>query len=434
GEEGYSYKQLTKGTDYTVDKVEKNVGESWNPDWQTVDPFDNTVVGSYRLTITGINGYTGTVTTSDFSIYNQYNFGLGEVTAVPENEQQARYMIGNDPVFRFIDNKGKPYPLVEGTDYKVTNYKKNYVEVGSFDNKVAAEYSFYVEGLGKWFGGEGKWVDFTIYDPNSFSELYLEMQKNPVVSGNKYVIGYWDESRTKFTALKEGTDYTKGDLKNGAGKPVSEYNEPGSYSVEVTGMGTYSGEATVNFEVIDASKANDLDVLGVTVKEKYIKKGTDPVVGYWTGSVWTTLKKGVDYTYTTENFDNNTVGEFENFSIKGNGKYTGSTTLDFTICEANDMNLCKLAIENKKLVVRNSDGKVLTNKTDYTYTVLKNAVPYDGDTFDAEYVVYNFTVTGVEPNYTGSKQQMIEYHDYEMVVLKQATFTEAGVKMGVCKV
>ncbi|MBQ8001250.1 MAG: dockerin type I repeat-containing protein [Ruminococcus sp.] len=121
--------------------------------------------------------------------------------------------------------------------------------------------------------------------------------------------------------LVKGTDYTV---------TYSNNTNPGTATATITGKGTYTGSATVNFTIKEA-EAKKIPVTDCAVtldKSVYTYDGTakKPVVTVKYGSK--TLTNGTDYTVS---YSNNTNVGNASVTITGKGNYTGSVTKVFSI-------------------------------------------------------------------------------------------------------
>ena len=107
-------KILTEGKHYTVDYYNE----------RTKEHGDVTNAGSIKLTVTGINGHTGTLT-------SYYHIGQqGLLSELMSLDQTSFVYDGKEkkPTFTIVNRQGKK--LVEGKDYRIVSYTDN-VKIGT---------------------------------------------------------------------------------------------------------------------------------------------------------------------------------------------------------------------------------------------------------------------------------------------------------------
>lgn len=108
----------------------------------------------------------------------------------------------------------------------------------------------------------------------------------------------------------------------------------GTASVTIKGKGNFTGEKTVYFQI---AKGDLGECLVTTKRNVYLYKGSaiEPRVFVSTKDGGAVLREGVDYKVTYAN--NNSVGT-GHATINGMGDYIGSSSVDFAIVDAIDLN------------------------------------------------------------------------------------------------
>lgn len=136
-----------------------------------------------------------------------------------------------------------------------------------------------------------------------------------------------------YTTLVKGTHYTV-TYKNAAGNTVSSIRDAGTYTVEIKGIGGYTGTTTLTFTVIGT------DISGYTVT---LKEASVNATGYAQTPVILSVKKGVyssltsnDYTVTYQDATGKTVTSMSapgtyRVVVTGKNGYSGSTYATFRI-------------------------------------------------------------------------------------------------------
>lgn len=291
-------KTLVKDTDYKV----------------TIS--DDTNAGKMTVTVTGVNNYKGTASsTADIAaldITDASNKVTAEVdvedkmyTGKPvETTVTLKREIGVDPE----DNTKKIYVnLVEGTDYVVT-YTNN-TEVGRA--------SVVIKGIGN-YSGELTGYEFAI--KNKANKL--------TINGVKSSMTYTGEAIIQDITVKC----------DGVVLPTSEYSvkyenntNAGTAKITVTCDGNYVGTATKTFKIVpqtltekDEDDNENVEVEAVTAYDGTAK---EPAVTV-TNNDDVELTVDTDYTVV---YQNNVNGGTAKVTITGRGNYTGSITKEFTI-------------------------------------------------------------------------------------------------------
>ena len=378
---------LTAGVDYTV---------TYTYDKEVYGT--ETEAGAVTMTVTGIGGYTGTLT-KKFTIGTKLNAKMvkdfvNSLTFVDNAtdglvSQSAELYNGTDV-------------MVEGEDYTV-RYTNN--------GKVGTATVEYI-GRGGFYGTIKKTFKITAIklDGKKVEADGLEATFDYVAGGVQQT-GYtfWYDG----TPLVEGVDYT-----------VSYKNniKAGKATITFTGMGGYSGSWKYDYKINPVN----VEQLNICCDEavEYTKSATlaEPVISYGD----TVLVKGTDYTLkysgntklTTDTAKAKVVVTFK-------GNYAGKAEFSYDIVKSSlsnvTVNVADVVFKNKvnrfkavpKLV--DTNGKVLAAKTDYvntlvyTYaedtTLANGVIRLAGDVVDAKDIVpagtyIMVTVTGAG-NYEG---------------------------------
>ncbi len=202
---------------------------------------DNNAVGTATALVTGMGAYKGQLTLKYEIIPAELaasNLTL-DPSLIEETGAPLTFTDLRGTLFYVVSGKNSIHALIEGQDYKVLGYGEN---VGPGTAKMT------VGGLGNYTGVAT--VTFTIYKQNDVSDqnnmavdikdaqmTYSDIQDylgKPVVPDLKISLNGRD--------LVEGLDY-KLEVYNNMG--------PGTASFKVTGIGSYGGEKTGSFEIID---------------------------------------------------------------------------------------------------------------------------------------------------------------------------------------
>lgn len=141
--------------------------------------------------------------------------------------------------------------------------------------------------------------------------------------------------RDGYTVLTAGSDYTV-TYKDAAGKVVAAPKDAGTYTIEITGKGAYSGTINMYFYI----NGTDISSYTVTLKADSVKAdglAKTPVISSVKYGFYSTLSSA-DYTVTYEDPQGNTVTAYSikapgtyKVIVTGKGGYSGSTYAYFTV-------------------------------------------------------------------------------------------------------
>ena len=261
--------------------------------------------------------------------------------------------------------------LQEKTDYTIS-YKSNVKANDASDAKKAPTIT--VKGKGNYSGSVT--AVFKIVPVNIAEQELAVTIADMVLAHNGKIQKKVPIVTFNGKKLSNKRDYTVTypDTGNGA------YQEAGSYPVQITGIGNFTGTRTVNLEITDKmliSKAKAAKIpnqlysggedvtLSADTLILYKKTKNDP------------LKEGVDYTVTYEN--NREIGT-ATAVVTGTGNYAGTKRITFKITGTSINKAVVEGIENKiyngieqqqDIAVR-VEGKVLTPDKDYIVSYSKN--------------------------------------------------------------
>lgn len=195
------------------------------------------------------------------------------------------------------------------------------------------------------------------------------------------------------TQLEENVDFT-----------VSYKNniDAGTATLIVTGIGSYEGELTAEFQIDTVDITSDVvtkDYSNVSVQYEYKKMEIQPIVKMKQGDYNLSSMKDFEVEYV-----NNMNPGTATITLRGIGNYTGTITKEFTINKRTMANVSvKTKFENNQLVVTVNvpdNGRTLESNIDYTYTAVTDATGK-----------ITITITGIGNNCEGTIVTVIEAAD-----------------------
>ena len=271
-------------------------------------------------------------------------------------------------------------------DLLARNASAGKVCVPTVVNTKADEEADFLRQEGRWYG---EWKSLSSSGSNNASNFKLSLNQTsfgytgdyikPVVTVKTTVNG-------KEVTLKKGVDYTVS---------YSNFKNPGTAKITVTGKGLYSGQKTINFTI----RPIDISKFTLTLKQNsfgYTGEYIKPVVtvkGIALGKE-VTLTNWKDYKVTYSNFKNAGTAKI---TVTGRGIYGGSKTINFTIRPI-DLSKCTASL----------------NQTSFTYT---------GD--------YIKPVVNVKGTVNGKTVALVNWKDYKLTYSNfknpgKATITVTG--------
>jgi len=356
-------------------------------------------VGSYNVTVTGRNNYSGTITKT---------FRIGELSL-----SGATVVLYQLPSYIY-DGKEKAPSVREVLVGNIVVPSTNYTTSITANVNVGTV-TVMVTGQGNYTGSAS-----TMFDIKAKPVTSAMMKLTPEVffyngTNQKPAV----EVKDGELAMVAGTDYT---LENGGG------TEAGLYNVTLHGIGNYTGEATRSYTIL-SSGVNTFIVTLAETSVVYNGQEQKPAVTVMKDE--RKLVEGTDYTIS---YANNINAGTATVVVTGLGDYEGSQMKTFTITPkelTNEM----VALDsttfyyNGKLhlpIVTVRDGNILT-ENDYSIT-------NDGGTEEGSYQV---VVTG-RNNYQGTitKNYTIVRSDITVEVVitdddnKQTSATVTTTQMG----
>ena len=321
--------------------------------------------GTYTVTVTGIGAYSGSAT-STFTI-NQVPIAYVTASASAGYTTSEPYVTVKDLAGTLTFVKDKDYTVYS---YTSTYTKKCYVTVTSTGKGNLSAGTIDTE-----FAINGKNISYCSIGFATGSQQYNKYTGSGIRPVVKITDGY--------TTLTEGTDYTVS-YKDATGAIVAVPRNAGTYSIEITGKGAYSGTATLSYFI----EGVDISSYTVTLKEASVKAdGTakTPVISSVKQSIYTVLSS-TDYTVSYMDSTGKTVYAYEiknpgtyKAIVTGKGGYTGSTSATFTITGT-----------PQKISVAKTEYKVYKDSESFT---IKATATGDGTGFS--YVSSNPSVASV---------------------------------------
>ena len=295
----YSGRPIVPGVELKFQPALKEGEETNNPvilipntDYR-VTAVNNTMVGEATATITGIGNYTGVIETK-FRIHG--NMNLVDVAPIPTQEYTGSPVT---PVPQ-VSIGGKA--MVEGTDYRV-EYSNN------VDRGTA---SITITGTEDWYFGT-KVVKF---------DIARELSAETSVRGVASVYTYTGAAITPPVRVEDdgnllvsGVDY---DI------AYSENINAGTAVITITGKGKYTGGTTASFK-ISPQQLGRAKISPVS-DQIFNGKEQNPPITVTSGS--TTLQSGKDYSVV---YVNSATPGMASVIVKGEGNYTGTQTINYSI-------------------------------------------------------------------------------------------------------
>lgn len=299
---GSDNKTLTQNYDYKITYTDAQ--------GKAVTPVN---AGTYNYTVIGMGQYAGVVS-GTFTIA-PFPKDWVEVTAAAGYTASTPYVS-----VRSFDGK---INFVQDKDYKVLS-----TYVSTYNNKV----NVYISTMGNIESGSLTAEYALVAKPiTSCTVAFTNGRSSSAYTGTAISApitvkdGY-------YTTLTQGTHYTV-TYKNSLGQTVSSIRDAGTYTIEITGKGMYSGTTYLTYTVYGI----DISYYTVTLKESSIQAtGYSKVPTIASVKYGTTTLSSSNYTVTYKNSLGQTVTSMsapDTYTVVVTGKngYQGSTTATFRI-------------------------------------------------------------------------------------------------------
>lgn len=298
---GSDNKTLTQNYDYKITYTDAQ--------GKAVTPVN---AGTYNYTVIGMGQYAGVVS-GTFTIA-PFPKDWVEVTATAGYTASTPYVS-----VRSFDGK---INFVQDKDYKVLS-----TYVSTYNNKV----NVYISTMGNIESGSLTAEYALVAKPiTSCTVAFTNGRSSSAYTGT--AISAPITVRDGYTTLAQGTHYSV-TYKNSLGQTVSSIRDAGTYTIEITGKGMYSGTTYLTYTVYGI----DISYYTVTLKESSVQAtGYSKVPTIASVKYGTTTLSSSNYTVTYKNSLGQTVTSMsapDTYTVVVTGKngYQGSTTATFRI-------------------------------------------------------------------------------------------------------
>lgn len=292
--------------------------------------------------------------------------------------------------------KGVPVVTFDGKKIPASEFEFEYPDQTPGAYTETGVYDIVIKGAGKNYEGSFT-VKQYIEGSKSISKASVKFDKKSYPFNDRTGLTVPDEVTVKVgkEELKEGIDYTIAYANN---------TSAGKATAVITGIGEYSGEKKVTYQIAGQKlKTSDFVMLYTSVPFRNYEIGLYSGIHYET-----TLREGIDYMISSSKTLEN-VGTYK-VTFKGIGGYTGSVTKTIKVTP---LSVEGFSIEYEdstdtygyvssgvqpKLIVRNSsNAKLLREGKDYTIVYQNNKKIADKNSGKAP----QFYIKGIG-NYTGT--------------------------------
>lgn len=330
--EGFTYSgeenEVVNGVNYTIMNKETPLVEG--VDYEVSYSGDQVKAGKFKVTFTGINAYTGSVTKT----YTIAKVSAATLRVELHNAERVKYAKGGatpKPEVYFGDEL-----LTEGVDYKIS-YSNNKKLATSGDAKAPG---LYITGIGNFTGNtKSTPVKFTIVqaDLGEYTVLDVTDVLYKDAKGN-YVPKFTLKDLTTGKALAKKTDYSATysyeifDESSQSyvpfdGEKVAAPESRTKMRITVTGAGCYKGSIEGTYEIYRMNIASVK--VGKIPSQVYTSRAIEPELDI-------TVKEGKVYVpLSAENYDivyvNNVNKGTATAYIYGKGAYGGEKKVTFKI-------------------------------------------------------------------------------------------------------
>lgn len=304
---------VTKGSSTYFTIAYRYYDETQKKTIEITSPID---AKTYDVYLVGRSPYVGEIRLGTYTI-PKFEFANVDITAT-----QGTYANTPNVVVRALyDN----ITFVKDKDYTVssawvsTSTNKGYVTVTS-------------TGTGNLAAGSKSITYFLVAKNISYCSTEFATGSKSIYQYTGSAIMPKVKVRDSYTVLTEGTDYSI-TYKDASGKTVTP-KEAGTYTIEITGKGAYSGTTRMNFTIVGI----DISGYTVTLKESSVKAdgyNKVPVIVSVKNGYYATLSSA-DYTVSYEDAAGKTVysmstpGTYK-VVVTGKNGYSGSTYATFRI-------------------------------------------------------------------------------------------------------
>lgn len=349
-----------------------SISYEYDKDGKTIATSYPTDAKDYKVYVVGQGGYAGKKYIGTYNI-PKYNMDYATVT-VSTGTAAAK------PVVTVRSYEGAYF--TEGKDFTVYSF------VSESTNKVYVSISSTLDG--NLTGSKSEYYAL-VAKPITSCSVYFTNGKSTSAYTGSVISAPITVKDGYYTTLTQGTHYTV-TYKNSLGKVVSSIRDAGTYTIEITGKGIYSGTTYLTYTVT----GKDISHYTVTLKESSVQANgysKVPTITSVKDGYYTTLSSS-NYTVTYKNYLGETVTSMSapgtyTVVVTGKNGYQGSTSATFRIVGLDQ----EVTITNgtSKKVYEDSDSFKLTAKatgdgTGFTWTTSDPTVAT---------VSYNGTVTVV---------------------------------------
>ena len=290
-----------------------SISYEYDKDGKTIVTSYPTDAKDYKVYVVGQGGYAGKKYIGTYNI-PKYNMDYATVT-VSTGTAAAK------PVVTVRSYEGAYF--TEGKDYTVYSF------VSESTNKVYVSISSTLDG--NLTGSKSEYYALVAKPITSCTVAFTNGRSSSAYTGTAISApitvkdGY-------YTTLTQGTHYTV-TYKNSLGQTVSSIKDAGTYTIEITGKGMYSGTTYLTYTVYGI----DISYYTVTLKESSVQAtGYSKVPTIASVKYGTTTLSSSNYTVTYKNSLGQTVTSMsapDTYTVVVTGKngYQGSTTATFRI-------------------------------------------------------------------------------------------------------
>jgi len=300
---GSDDKTLTQNYDYKITYTDAN--------GKAVTPVN---AGTYTYTVVGMGKYAGTKT------------GTFTIAPFPKDWVDVTVSAGY--------TTSTPYVSVRSFDGKINFVQdKDFKVLSVYPNTYSNKVTVYISTMGNLESGSLTAEYALVAKSIASCNAYFTNGRSSSPYTGSVVSAPITVKDGYYTTLTQGTHYTV-TYKNSLGKVVSSIRDAGTYTIEITGKGMYSGTTYLTYTVT----GTDISYYTVTLKESSVQ-----ATGYSKVPTITSVKYGYtssltssDYTVTYKNYLGETVTSMSTpgtytVVVTGKNGYQGSTTATFKI-------------------------------------------------------------------------------------------------------